>query len=189
MLLCHTRSRRIPSTTKQREWHLLIQNQYHMSRLMGLELLWTTRLNVRVSVKFFGSPSKEETLHFGFAKDTSGILRPTAGVIGLINVLLMMQHGKIPARASFASLNSNISSLEDDRMPIPTTTRTWVSSSCLICINSYWAAGSDAIRPGQGATATRQNTPFSSPRHQPKVSLHDTQEYWRTSTISKPSIS
>ena len=138
-----------------------------MSRLMGLELLWVTRMYVRVSVKFFGSPPKEETLHFDFVKGHIGHTETTVGVAGHINVLLVMQHGKIPARAIFASLNPNISSLEDDRMAIPTTTRPWVSSSCLACINSYGATGSNAAimvhpwphnapnaaKPGQGASA------------------------------------
>ena len=117
--------------------------------------------------QIFGSSSKEETLHFGFVKRHIGHTETTAGVVGLINVLLMMQHGKIPARARFTSLNPNISSLEDDQMAISTTTRTWVSSSRLACINSNGATGSNAAimvhpwphnapnaaRPGQGASA------------------------------------
>ena len=92
----------------------------------------------------FGSPSREEVLYLGSVKGHIGHTEATAGVAGLIKVLLMMQHSTIPAQASFSSLNPNISPLERDHMAIPTTTRKWDSSSRLACINSYGAAGSNA---------------------------------------------
>ena len=122
----------------------------------------------------FGSPSREEVLHFGSVKGHIGHTEATAGVAGLIKVLLMMQHGKIPAQASFSSLNPNIPSLGGDRMAIPTSTRTWNSSLRLACINSYGSAGSNAalmvqskpddisntVRPDQGATAIMPKYPL-----------------------------
>ena len=109
----------------------------------------------------FGSPSREETLHFGSVKGHIGHTEATAGVAGLIKVLLMMQHGTIPAQASFSSLNPNIPLLEADRMAIPTSTRKWNSSSHLACINSYGAAGSNAaimVRPKLDSTSDRVKT-------------------------------
>ena len=113
----------------------------------------------------FGSPSREETLHFGSVKGHIGHTEATTGVAGLVKVLLMMRHGMIPAQASFSSLNPNIPSLDADRMAIPTSTRKWRSSLRRACINSYGAAGSnaaimvcpkpdytsDSVEPGQGA--------------------------------------
>ena len=98
----------------------------------------------------FGSPSREETLYFGSVKGNIGHTEATAGIAGLIKVLLMMRHGTIPAQAGFSNLNPNIPSLEADRMAIPASTRKWSSSSRLACINSYGAAGSNAaimVRP------------------------------------------
>ena len=98
----------------------------------------------------FGGASREQTLYFGSVKGHIGHTEATAGIAGLIKVLLMMQHGMIPAQASFSRLNPKIPPLEGDRMDIPRTTHMWTSSSRLACINSYGAAGSNAaviVRP------------------------------------------
>ncbi|OCK81842.1 beta-ketoacyl synthase [Lepidopterella palustris CBS 459.81] len=92
----------------------------------------------------FGGPQREHTLHFGSVKGNIGHTEATAGVAGLIKVLLMMQHGKIPAQASHSSLNPKIPPLEVDRMEIPRDVLPWNSSSRIACVNSYGAAGSNA---------------------------------------------
>ena len=120
----------------------------------------------------FGSPLREDLLHFGSVKGNIGHTEATAGVCGLIKVLLMILHGMIPAQANFYRLNPNISPLEADRMAITTNTRDWSSSSRLACVNSYGAGGSNAaiiVRPKPDhlldSTNTSQEADFISPQY------------------------
>ena len=92
----------------------------------------------------FGGPSRDNTLHFGSIKGNIGHTEATAGIAGVIKVLLMMQYGKIPAQASHNKLNPKIPSFEPDRMEIPRSTLPWSSSLRIACINSFGAAGSNS---------------------------------------------
>ncbi|KAH6712937.1 BcPKS19, polyketide synthase [Leptodontidium sp. MPI-SDFR-AT-0119] len=92
----------------------------------------------------FGGPSRDSTLIFGSIKGNIGHTEATAGVVGLIKVLLMMQHGKIPAQANHTQMNPNICVSESDKMAIPRTNQSWDASTRVACVNSYGAAGSNA---------------------------------------------
>ncbi|PMD39228.1 BcPKS19, polyketide synthase [Hyaloscypha variabilis F] len=92
----------------------------------------------------FGGPQRDQTLHFASVKGNIGHTEATAGIAGLIKVLLMMQHSKIPPQANFKTLNPNIPPLEKDRMEIPTSILKWSPPVRLACVNSYGAAGSNA---------------------------------------------
>ncbi|KAE9372419.1 BcPKS19, polyketide synthase [Stipitochalara longipes BDJ] len=92
----------------------------------------------------FGGPQRDQTLHFASVKGNIGHTEATAGVAGLIKVLLMMQHSKIPPQPNFKTLNLNIPPLEKDRMEIPTSVLKWTPPVRLACVNSYGAAGSNA---------------------------------------------
>lgn len=92
----------------------------------------------------FGGSSRDSTLYFGSIKGNIGHTEATAGVAGLIKVLLMMQHGEIPPQASYSKLNPKIPSLEPDRMEIPREIQSWNPSVRLACVNSYGAAGSNS---------------------------------------------
>lgn len=100
----------------------------------------------------FGGPHRDMLLHFGSVKGHIGHTEASAGVAGLIKVLLMMRHNKIPAQASYSSLNPKIPALEPDMMAIPTITKVWSASSKLACVNSYGAAGSNAAVAVRDAT-------------------------------------
>jgi acyl transferase domain-containing protein/SAM-dependent methyltransferase/acyl carrier protein len=92
----------------------------------------------------FGGPQRDQTLHFASVKGNIGHTEATAGIAGLIKVLLMMQHHKIPPQPNFKTLNPNIPPLEKDRMEIPTSVLKWAPPVRLACVNSYGAAGSNA---------------------------------------------
>ena len=92
----------------------------------------------------FGGPWRDTTLHFGSIKGNIGHTEATAGIAGVIKVLLMMHHQKIPAQASHTRLNPKIPSFEPDRMEISHEILPWTSSLPLACINSYGAAGSNS---------------------------------------------
>ncbi|KAG6299485.1 Type I Iterative PKS [Claviceps purpurea] len=104
----------------------------------------------------FGGSHRKDTLHFGSLKGNIGHTEASAGVAGLIKVLLMMQHGTIPGQASFRSLNPKIPALGPDMMSIATETKPWEASPKMACVNSYGAAGSNA------AVAIREAPPVSS---------------------------
>ncbi|KAG6052579.1 Type I Iterative PKS [Claviceps sp. LM77 group G4] len=104
----------------------------------------------------FGGSHRKETLHFGSLKGNIGHTEASAGVAGLIKVLLMMQHGTIPGQTGLRSLNPKIPALEPDMMSIATDPKPWEASPKLACVNSYGAAGSNA------AVAIREAPPVSS---------------------------
>lgn len=56
-----------------------------------------------------------------------------------------MQHNTILGQASYNNLNPKIPALEPDMMTIPKKSQTWTTLSKLACINSYGAAGSNAV--------------------------------------------
>ncbi|KAJ8066571.1 hypothetical protein OCU04_005623 [Sclerotinia nivalis] len=93
----------------------------------------------------FGGSDRKEMLHFGSVKGHIGHTEASAGVAGLIKVLLMMKHNTILGQASYNSLNPKIPALEPDMMTIAKTSTPWKTSSKLACINSYGAAGSNAV--------------------------------------------
>ena len=56
-----------------------------------------------------------------------------------------MQHKKILGQAGYQSLNPKIPALKPDMMDIPIHLQPWEAASRLACINSYGAAGSNAV--------------------------------------------
>lgn len=91
-----------------------------------------------------------------------GHTEASAGVAGLVKVLLMMQRNTIPRQASYSNLNPKIPALEPDMMAIPMKSQPWETSSKLACINSYGAAGSNAvvaIREAPQVSTTIRNRP------------------------------
>ncbi|KAI1755466.1 BcPKS19, polyketide synthase [Xylaria castorea] len=92
----------------------------------------------------FGGPQRDSILHFGSVKGNIGHTEATAGVAGLIKVLLMMRHGKIPKQASHNLLNPKIIPFDQDKMAIPKGTLPWNPLNRLACVNSYGAAGSNS---------------------------------------------
>ncbi|KAI1195589.1 BcPKS19, polyketide synthase [Nemania serpens] len=106
----------------------------------------------------FGGPQRDALLHFGSVKGNIGHTEATAGIAGLIKVLLMMRHGKIPKQASHNLLNPKIIPFHHDQMAIPKATLPWNPPTRLACVNSYGAAGSNSAvmvreKPLSGARA------------------------------------
>ncbi|CRG92018.1 Conidial yellow pigment biosynthesis polyketide synthase [Talaromyces islandicus] len=93
----------------------------------------------------FGGAHRKEILHFGSVKGNIGHTEASAGVAGLIKTLLMMQHNTILGQASYNNLNPKIPALEPDMMAIPKRSQPWNASPKLACVNSYGAAGSNAV--------------------------------------------
>ncbi|KAF5857101.1 hypothetical protein ETB97_006245 [Aspergillus alliaceus] len=92
----------------------------------------------------FGGASRDSTLHFGSIKGNIGHTEATAGIAGLVKVLLMMEHGQIPQQASHKQINPKIASFTHARMEIPRSLLPWNAPFFLACVNSYGAAGSNA---------------------------------------------
>lgn len=75
----------------------------------------------------------------------------------------MMQHNTILGQASYTNLNPKIPALEPDMMAIPKRSQPWNTSSKLACINSYGAAGSNAV------IAIREAIPASKINKRPTI--------------------
>ncbi|KAI1178049.1 BcPKS19, polyketide synthase [Nemania sp. FL0916] len=93
----------------------------------------------------YGGPQRNSPLHFASIKGNIGHTEATAGVAGLIKVLLMMRHGKIPRQASYSGLNPTIPPLEQDQLAIPTRLLSWDVPSRVACVNSHGASGSNSV--------------------------------------------
>lgn len=91
----------------------------------------------------FRSTSRQDKLHIGSIKGNVGHSEPAAGVAGLLKVLTMLRHGKIPPQANFNLLNPKIPSLDRDGIAITRTLIPWNSSFRAALVNSYGAAGSN----------------------------------------------
>ncbi|KAI9742965.1 MAG: hypothetical protein M1818_003260 [Claussenomyces sp. TS43310] len=102
----------------------------------------------------FGGSHRKDIIHFGSVKGHIGHTEASAGVAGLIKVLLMMQRNTIIRQASYSNLNPKIPALEPDMMAIPRKSQPWTTTSRLACINSYGAAGSNAVVAIREATST-----------------------------------
>jgi acyl transferase domain-containing protein/acyl carrier protein/ubiquinone/menaquinone biosynthesis C-methylase UbiE len=92
----------------------------------------------------FAGPSRDTVLYFGSIKGNIGHTEATAGIAGLIKVLLMMQHERIPAQASHIKMNPKIPILASDHMAISRSLLPWNPAVRVACVNSYGAAGSNA---------------------------------------------
>ncbi|GAP87780.1 putative thiolase-like protein [Rosellinia necatrix] len=92
----------------------------------------------------FGGPQRDSLLHFSSVKGNIGHTEATAGVAGLIKVLLMMRHSKIPKQANHNVLNPKIIPFHNDQMAIPQESLLWSPPTKLACVNSYGAAGSNS---------------------------------------------
>lgn len=101
-------------------------------------------IEVRSIRDAFGGSQRDSILRFGSIKGNIGHTEATAGVAGLIKVLLMMRHRKITAQASHKSLNPKIPAFDQDQMAIPRETIPWQDPYLLACVNSYGAAGSNS---------------------------------------------
>ena len=92
----------------------------------------------------FGGSQRDSQLYFSSIKGNIGHTEGTAGVAGLVKVLLMMKHRMITPQASFETLNPKIGDLEEYQMTIARETLPWEAPELLSLVNSYGAAGNNA---------------------------------------------
>ncbi|KAL8727819.1 MAG: hypothetical protein Q9166_005811 [cf. Caloplaca sp. 2 TL-2023] len=114
-------------------------------------------IEVRSIRDSFGGPQRDSLLHFGSIKGNIGHTEATAGIAGLIKVLLMMRHKKITAQASHKFVNPNLPAFDREQMSISQDIIKWHAPFLLACVNSYGAAGSNS------AVMVRQKPSYNSP--------------------------
>lgn len=87
---------------------------------------------------------RNSPLYVASIKGNIGHTEASAGVAGLIKVLLMICHNSIPEQASHSSLNPRIPALEPDMIVIPRRLTNWSGTDRVACVTSYGATGSNA---------------------------------------------
>lgn len=91
----------------------------------------------------FARKSTNSRLYVGSVKGNIGHCETAAGVAGLLKVLAMLKHGKLPPQANHHRLNPKIAPLEPDGLAITRTLRAWDVPFRAALVNSYGAAGSN----------------------------------------------
>lgn len=91
------------------------------------------------------SRSNSNPLYVGSVKTNIGHLEASAGIAGLIKVVLALNYGQIPPNLHFKSLNPHID-LQDTNIYIPTTLTEWKSAgkSRLAGVSSFGFGGTNA---------------------------------------------
>jgi acyl transferase domain-containing protein/SAM-dependent methyltransferase/aryl carrier-like protein len=103
-----------------------------------------------------GALIRKDTLTVGSIKGNIGHCETAAGVAGLLKVLAMLKHGKIPPQASHSRLNPKIPPLEPDGITIARSLQGWDVPFRAALVSSYGAAGSNCavlccgMEPAQG---------------------------------------
>ncbi|KAL2207821.1 putative Phthiocerol synthesis polyketide synthase type I PpsA [Sarocladium strictum] len=118
-------------------------------------------IEVRSIRDAFGGPQRDSLLHFSSIKGNIGHTEATAGVAGLIKVLLMMRHRRITAQASHNSLNPKLPDFQQHQMVIPRKNMDWKAPYFLACVNSYGAAGSNSAVMIRQSPHRTKGTPFT----------------------------
>ncbi|KAI0141207.1 BcPKS16, polyketide synthase [Xylariaceae sp. FL1272] len=96
------------------------------------------------SIREVFGQSQRSTVSIGSVKGNIGHTEAAAGVVGLIKVIAMLRHGKIPPLTSHRRLNPKIPSLGGDGINIPLSTTEWTAKHRAALVSSYGAAGSNA---------------------------------------------
>ncbi|KAK4043909.1 hypothetical protein C8A01DRAFT_12639 [Parachaetomium inaequale] len=91
-----------------------------------------------------GGTLRDKPLSLGSVKGLIGHTEGASGVVSLIKIILMMQHGYIPPQASFQTLAHNIAASPSDNIEIVTKLRPWNTDYRAALINNYGASGSNA---------------------------------------------
>ncbi|KAK4244346.1 BcPKS16, polyketide synthase [Corynascus novoguineensis] len=91
----------------------------------------------------FARKSSDSSLYVGSIKGNIGHCETAAGVAGLLKILAMIKHGKLPPQANHNKLNPKIAPLEPDGLAITRTLRVWDVPFRAALVNSYGAAGSN----------------------------------------------
>ncbi|KAK4244508.1 hypothetical protein C7999DRAFT_35113 [Corynascus novoguineensis] len=91
-----------------------------------------------------GGKLRDKPLSLGSVKGLIGHTEGASGVVSLIKIILMLQHGYIPPQASFKTLAHNIAASPSDNIEIVTKLRPWDAEFRAALINNYGASGSNA---------------------------------------------
>lgn len=91
-----------------------------------------------------GGSLRDEPLALGSVKGLVGHTEGASGVVSLIKIILMIQHGFIPPQASFQTMTHHIQALASDNMEIVTKLKPWAKDFRAALINNYGASGSNA---------------------------------------------
>ena len=92
----------------------------------------------------FCQNKRSSPLYVASIKGNIGHSEASAGVAGLIKVLLMMSHDSIPEQVNHTSLSPRIPVLDPEKIIIPRRSIPWRAADRVACVTSYGATGSNA---------------------------------------------
>ncbi|PYI34926.1 ketoacyl-synt-domain-containing protein [Aspergillus indologenus CBS 114.80] len=92
-------------------------------------------------VEVFAGPSRKAApMCLTSVKANIGHAEGASGVVGLIKVILMMQHRQIPPQANLTQLHSEIDQSRDHIL-VPREMQPWQAQPMVACVNNFGAAG------------------------------------------------
>ncbi len=119
-----------------------------------------------------GAPGRKAPLAIGSVKARIGHLEAAAGVAGLLKLVLMLQHGQIPATLSESDgeLNSLIP-WEKFMLSVPRRATRWPSafSSKFAGISAFGLSGTNAHAVLEGYVAQNVESPMVAPQPEPEL--------------------
>ncbi|KAJ7604989.1 putative polyketide synthase [Roridomyces roridus] len=115
--------------------------------------------------------SKDNPLHLTSIKANVGHLEAASGGVGLVKLLLMLQHNTIPRQISLKNLNPLLTALDHDNVVIDTADAEWVSSHPgkprVALLNNFGASGSNTalileehVKPATATTCVPSDMSF-----------------------------
>ncbi|KAL4789118.1 hypothetical protein BDV19DRAFT_395340 [Aspergillus venezuelensis] len=92
----------------------------------------------------FGKRRHERT-YVGSIKANIGHTEAASGVAGVLKLLMMLRHERLPPQANFASFNNTIPQEQRHSMSLPVQCLKWHSKFHAACVNNYAAAGNNTV--------------------------------------------
>ncbi|KUI53775.1 Conidial yellow pigment biosynthesis polyketide synthase [Cytospora mali] len=90
-------------------------------------------------------PALDNPLYLSSVKGNIGHAEAASGLAGLVKLILMMRHKRLPPQASFRNLNPSLGLVPGGNIVVPTHLTPWnvaVGSKMLALLNNFGAAGS-----------------------------------------------
>lgn len=167
----------------------LLRKTLHKARLAGRQISYVeshgtgTELGdpielTAIDAIYDQNRTVDQPLYVGSVKPNIGHLEAAAGIAGLIKVVLMLQHRKIPPQRNFETPNPHVP-WEDMALEVPTKLKPWpdADSRGIAAVSSFGVSGTNAHVILEAAPTPRLDGPLpdvsaSSEGENPAITMH-----------------